>query len=571
VAGSAVAFTVEGTYVQFPTLSVDSVVVVRRKPAAVFTILNGTLPPGLTFGTDGSLTGTLAHTVDIAQTRYDFTVRATVDGTVRDRAFAIISSGIDAPTTFDVANLPAAVVDPKSGLSYRPIGTFSRANHVSYSLPLDDADTIRSTVTLVPVSGLPSVDGLNSGLPDGLSLVVDQIDGIVLSDAASGLYLFNIEIVSATVETQTFGITVSDTMSDIVDIVPKILWGTASGSIGTLSVGEPCYLSISATPVYSPAIVFTLAPDSDPLPPGLTLDSASGDITGVPSYIRVSTPYNFTVRATSGALVDERTFSITVSQPFKDTGPRQVVMPLPAVQAALLAAGDTSLIAASDVFRPANPQFGINALPSLFLIASLSSTPDVSTLLTDDANAVGAGNYHKAKKLLLGRIASAVARGVDGTIVYEVLYREIIDPVAGAGGYVVDDSTPSVDVVHYFQNGQSTQVVYPNSVLNARLDLASRIGFDTQPVTHVLGPQGPELMPLWMRSEQVLGDATTVPGFVPALVIGYVKPGAGARTAALIANSNKYVPEGTQVNFPKYLVTTATTAVEINLPDIARW
>lgn len=571
VAGSPVRYTVQNDYVQFPTLRQDAVVEVRRRPSVVFSVLNGVLPPGLSLASDGTLSGTLAHTVDISLQRYDFTVRAVIGTTVRDRAYAVMTSGVDAPTSFDVSDLPAPVIDSLSGLFYRPIGTFSRANHLTFSLAIEDEDLIRSQIELVPVSNLPAVDGLYGGLPLGLSIVGSQISGIIRSDAPSGLYLFLVRIVADTVQEQTFGLSVADTMSNIVDIVPKIAWATNAGSIGTLSVGEPCYLSISATPVYSPAIVFSLPPDSDPLPPGLTLDPVSGDITGIPSYILATAIYSFTVRATSGSLVDERAFSITISQPFKDPGPRQVVMPLPAVHASLLLAGDSSLIDADDVFRPSNPQFGIRARPSLFVIGSLASTPDITTLLNDDANAIGAGNYHKAKHMLLGSIGTSVARGVDGAIVYEVVYRNLIDIEAGAGGFSVDDSTPTVDPVQYFQNGKADRVVYPNSVVNSRLDLATRVGFDTQPISYVLGPAGPELMPLWMRSQQVLGDATTVPGFLPVLVIGYVKPGTGARTVARIKASNSYVAVGTEIVFPKYQVTDNSSAVEIGLPDIDRW
>jgi hypothetical protein len=186
--------------------------------------------------------------------------------------------------------------------------------------------------------------------------------------------------------------------------------------------------------------------------------------------------------------------------------------------------------------------------------------------------------HHSPHKVLLGELNYAVARDTTGAIIYEVIYREILDPHRKADFLVPypqansavqllsgDGITTTFSLIHTGQTrrtiavyedqvqvpfeelnvsgttltfntppaaGSEIRVYYltinapttpqasaveyltPASINNWRRDLIDKFGF-----------ADPELLPLWQRSEQVLGDPTSIPGYIPVIPLAYAQPG----------------------------------------------
>lgn len=102
-----------------------------------------------------------------------------------------------------------------------------------------------------------------------------------------------------------------------VDNVPS--WTTGSGSIGTYIEQSPMSVTVSATdPVdpYNSPLIYSISSGS--LPPGLSINSSTGVISGTPGNVASSTLYNFTAAAYDGRNpAVTRNFSMTIT----DRGP----------------------------------------------------------------------------------------------------------------------------------------------------------------------------------------------------------------------------------------------------------
>lgn len=83
----------------------------------------------------------------------------------------------------------------------------------------------------------------------------------------------------------------------------------------------------------------TFALDSGSLPPGLTLDTATGAISGTPT---TAGSFAFTVRVSNARGVASRAFTVDVTAMLPATGPAVL---LPALGAVTLLAGGTGLVA----------------------------------------------------------------------------------------------------------------------------------------------------------------------------------------------------------------------------------
>jgi hypothetical protein len=126
---------------------------------------------------------------------------------------------------------------------------------------------------------------------------------------------------------------------------------------------------------------------------------------------------------------------------------------------------------------------------------------------------------HYWKNLTLGQVKTARALRPDGTVLYEVVYSEIIDNLVNNDGESV---SKEVMLPFPVNAGDSTEIaeVYPNSLINMRDQVIDTVGQIAPPLIPVL--------PLWMTSKQANGR---VLGFTPAWVIAYVKPGESGRVA----------------------------------------
>ena len=99
-------------------------------------------------------------------------------------------------------------------------------------------------------------------------------------------------------------------LSDAVNVNQTIIWQTAAGSLGSFEEQSSITLSaLSATDPESATISYSLTSGSS-LPAGLSLNSATGVISGTLPDTATDTTYTFSVNATDGVNVVSRAFSI---------------------------------------------------------------------------------------------------------------------------------------------------------------------------------------------------------------------------------------------------------------------
>lgn len=135
---------------------------------------------------------------------------------------------------------------------------------------------------------------------------------------------------------------------------------------------------------------------------------------------------------------------------------------------------------------------------------------------------------HYWKNLVLGPIRTARALDADGTVMYEVVYSEIVDDLVNNDGVSVNKQVVlpfPIDV-----NGQQTDSVYPNSLEDMRDQVIDQIG------------QISNVLPRWMLSTQEDGR---VLGFTPSWVIAYTRPGESKQIAY---NIQTFFTSTTQLN-----------------------
>jgi hypothetical protein len=176
------------------------------------------------------------------------------------------------------------------------LGTFAEQVAMSVSATATDESAI--TYSLANGSSLPTGVTLNSST--GL------ISGTLPDVASNTTYTFTINA-SDGVNT-----VVPRTFSFISNVSP--VWVTSAGSLGSFDEQTSITLSaLSATDI-SDTVTYALANGST-LPSGITLNSASGVISGTLPDIASETTYTFTINASDGFTTLPRTFSITSQIP----------------------------------------------------------------------------------------------------------------------------------------------------------------------------------------------------------------------------------------------------------------
>ncbi|QOC26749.1 putative Ig domain-containing protein [Microbacterium hominis] len=167
------------------------------------------------------------------------------------------------------------------------------------SLPNGVVGTAYSA-TVTATSSVPVTYSVASGsLPPGLTL--DPATGVVAgTPTTDGVFTF------AVTATNAIG---SDTHSYTVRIVPAAVPPTiTTPSVPSGTVGTGYQTVVEATG--DATITFAVAGGS--LPPGLTLDPATGEITGTPTQ---GGTFTFTISATNAAGQDTREYTVTVAVP----------------------------------------------------------------------------------------------------------------------------------------------------------------------------------------------------------------------------------------------------------------
>jgi hypothetical protein len=160
--------------------------------------------------------------------------------------------------------------------------------------------------------------------------------------------------------------------------------------------------------------------------------------------------------------------------------------------------------------------------------------------------------YFKPIRLLIGDHGIAYARDRAGNVLYEVLYRELLDFQEGAGGYAMTDYVTHTPIMWPHAKGDP-EYVLPISLRNMRYSLVKIAGFPVADsiAAQTIGLTGPETPPRWMRSRQIVSDQSSVIGYRAAMVLAYLKPGKGNAVLKAVNLSTTIPPWGGVYEFDR--------------------
>lgn len=567
----------------------------------------GTLPPGLVLNLS-KIQGTIGP-LPKGQTTYPVVFRASYvgdDGTKTfDRAFRFIVDPVDEEQHWS-DNTPG----------YHDLGTVNRGSNVTIQLDIVDPDGDPLVYKAMGVStGIP---GAIAGLPNGLE--VDSYGRIIgsptITNNSPGSYYFKIyardpdDLMRAPrgegiplTSNKIYKLTLAQEIILDARLSDVVRWETPSGSLGSTYETYPSHFAIKASPQYSvnggqsseeQTIRYTLTGQSKPLPTGLLLEPLTGFITGRAPYVTTNTTFEFTVEARvvfvdkfTGAvrqstIASQRTFSLTIRSIFGVDNVTSLQVNVPGDARMKIAqwiwgnraelrtpqnlqAPELTILGMDNVFRATDINFGKKHDYKILLCSGLNYVQDGSFLAK-------LKDYHHTAKWRIGQLASAIARSPEGTHLYDVIYLTIIDPMTGAMGF---DVTNKEQTLSRYQQGQPKTAIpewnltkddahyFPNSIRNMRLDMQIKQNRQDWPEqgqpasSRGYGLVGREGLPLWMMSEQVLGQPSTVPGYVAAIELAYVKAGAGPAIVRTLAQAGMNADlQGTTITVDRYLLNS---------------
>ena len=241
--------------------------------------------------------GTNGVQVDATSTTFNSLVQAVATFTGLSNAYEPYDIKVTNPSNL-FGMLPDALyvnASPVWVTAAGSLGTFADNVAISVSATATDDSTI--TYSLANGSALPSGITLNSS--SGL------ISGTLPDVSTNTTYNFTINA------TDGVNTTISRAFSFVQNAAS--VWSTSAGSLGTfLKQSSITLTALSATD--SDTVTYALASGSS-LPSGISLNSATGVISGTLPDIATATTYTFTINALDGINTTPRTFTLTSTLP----------------------------------------------------------------------------------------------------------------------------------------------------------------------------------------------------------------------------------------------------------------
>ncbi len=350
-----------------------------------FTVANGSLPPGVTLNTNGTLSGT-----PTTAATYTFNVKAT--DTAGNTGYASVSITVSASVSVVVG--PASLPSATNGSLYSQV--------------------------ITPTGGTgPYVCVVSAGaLPIGISLTSNTLTG---TPTAAGAYTFTITCTDAN------GVQGSRTYSMSVDPGQVLVLGPAS--LPNATNGTVYTQTVVATGGTGTGYVYTL--DSGALPTGLTL-SATGVITGTPT---AAGSYTFSVRAEDSANnFQTKSYTIVV-----DPGAVLTLAPASLPNAASGAAYTQTVVATGGTGTGYIYTVDSGALPTGLTLSStgaITGTPTAAGTYTFTVRAIDSAGNFQTKEYTVTVVAVAVGPASLPSATNGMAYSQAITPTGGTGPYV---------------------------------------------------------------------------------------------------------------------------------------
>lgn len=555
--GQTSSFTqgIDYTEINDPIKNTD-VVEVRLNEPMQYSVNYGALPSGLSLSSFGVITGTIAplRNAKIGEIqRITFGVRVKdQNDNYRDRQFTMKV----VPVTDTQQNPEFVDPAPPSGAQY--IGLYTRGAPISYVIQTTAPDGVPGVLAEVETT-VPVTEEF-AGLPRGVTLNSNGIiSGVIDPSTERGDHYFGVTLTNARnelVDTRQFYLRVTSP-SGPLEPLRFVRWTTPAGNIGSFMEGDVCPIGVKAYATTGEQPQYRAL---SPLPPGININEQDGSLEGVFSHVPTESVIRFTIRAYVGDTFVDREFAITVSPRYASAGAVNVFFKMRLNESRPMSANYVNYISSSDYFRVGDPNFGELKEPMIYVIGGIKKAQnDGEGPNIDDypnpvdyvAAAIRNSNFGSPVTVRLGEHKVGYAK-IGTTTVYEVLYREVIDPLDRAGGFTRDTRGKPIRTPVKYPQGPG--YIYPSSIKNLRYDLSLQVGFDAydSSLNNIPGRNGPENLPLWMKSPQVGNRQNTVLGFVPAVVVAYLRPGVGQRIADRL-NTQRF-PEPTPTDDPNPLV-----------------
>ena len=390
----------------------------------------------------------------------------------------------------------------------------------------------------------------NGSLPPGLeydSISSTVFGAIPYQNPVTITYSWTVSATAVGDQLETNTSSRTFTLTVIGELDSELVWATAS-NLGTIPTNQISTLSVTAehTHAISSNIFYRVTDGS--LPPGLTLN-LDGEIVGkIPQTsiitfdggtllldndtTTVDKVYKFTVEARDydiastiskefsieAITVDRRHYSNLVVRPYLPIAKRDLFKSF---------ISNSLIFTPSNIYRPTDKNFGLQKNLEMLIYAGIETKTSAEVV-----SAVG--RNHKPKRFLTGSVKKARATVPQTTtVVYEVIYLEIVDPLEIGSNHLPLTITTSFSPGKGVTADQSGANQNPFAVSIDRNDMfaGDPYTFYREPSSVALwryrisqlGITERQFLPLWMRSIQ---ESDTVElGYVKAIPLCYCKPG----------------------------------------------
>lgn len=365
--------------------------------------------------------------------------------------------------------------------------------------------------------------GSNSRLPQGLRLLPS---GRIAGNVSFNTFAFDGGSTTFDRDTTTFDLTYRFTVTAFAPAAQQLIFRVTSITVvqpGTGFTTTPVVTIAPPDAAGEPATVLSVQMVSQGPGQGLGIESVSLASNGIgyrtAPVITVTGDgsgaqliANMQVVSTSPLITGDRTFSIRIDRRFNaplDTLFIRALAPESSRSIIDSITQDTTILPEERIFRPDDFNFGISK--RVYFAEAFGLPAD-----TADEYQRSLELNHYWKNLTLSPVKTAQALDASGSVIYEVIYSEVIDNLVNNEGESVGKEVNLEIPVVYHDDSTEITTVYPNSLDNMRTQVINSVG-EVSPA-----------LPLWMTSLQSNGQQL---GYTPAWVIAYVKPGASRQIA----------------------------------------
>jgi len=416
----------------------------------------------------------------------------------------------DILSNYNTQSLGISYLQPPQFLNGSDLGTIRANNNQSIDVTAYDAAPFRGTLTYSIVTGT----SIYTQLPQGLSLDASSgyIYGFVpYQPAYTQSYSLTVKA-TKTDRTSTATVTATNTFTLAVkgEVETTIEWVSGS-DLGTIETGVTSELYVKAQQLASDySIKYQLSSGS--LPPGLTL-ARDGNICGAVSYGNTGT-YTFTVIASDVYELSQiqRDFKLTA---FETTSTEYTKIYFKPFFSMDKREAYRNFISNDFTFDP--------TLIYRYFDTNFGVQPEIKMILDFGIERVDLGLYTAAlrenfyrKHFYFGDVKIAIAKDSTGTVVYELVYIDVIDDMTNNLG-------DSVNAVIHTNN----EIYYPGSVENMRGQL-KLIPLEDGSYISVRE----DLQPKFMKTAQE--GSYTMPGYMRVIPLCYALPGQGSKIISRI-------------------------------------